>query len=98
MSEKVYEMTYEGIKKLQDECVAPPEPSKSFLEDILNDEGGVSFHRFQILAWTLVLIVIFLASVWQTLAMPVLDEYLLTLMGMSAGTYVGLKATESKTV
>jgi hypothetical protein len=66
-----------------------------FLTDLLSDEHGISFHRFQFLAWTVVIIVVFLQQVWQRLSMPVLDEYMLTLMGMSAGAYVGMKTTEA---
>jgi hypothetical protein len=69
--------------------------AESFFRDILSDSNGVSFHRFQIFAWTLVVVVVFLEHVWQTLAMPQLNEYLLTLMGMSAGTYVGMKSAEA---
>jgi hypothetical protein len=32
-----------------------PAPSDGFLNDILSDDDGVSFHRFQILGWTVVL-------------------------------------------
>ena len=57
---------------------------------------GSSVSRAMV-AWTIVVMVIFLEHVWQTLAMPVLSEYMLTLMGMSAGTYVGMKASEVNT-
>jgi hypothetical protein len=85
----------EQTEASQELCDTPRE-YESFLKDILSDDYGVSFHRFQVFAWTLVLIVIFLEHVWRNLAMPQLNEYLLTLMGMSAGTFVGLKATETK--
>lgn len=70
--------------------------SEDFLTDVLSDENGVSIHRFQIFGWTFVLIVIFSQRVWQNLAMPQLDANLLLLMGISAGTYVGLKSNETK--
>lgn len=66
-------------------------PTKWFLEDILSDGDGISLYRFQVAAWTVVLVVIFLSTVWQTVSMPVFDGYLLALMGMSSGTYVSLK-------
>ena len=66
-------------------------PSKSFLKDILSDDGGVSFHRFQIVVWTLVLIFIFIAKVVNDLSMPEFDGTLLALMGISGGTYIGFK-------
>jgi hypothetical protein len=64
--------------------------------DILSDANGVSFHRFQIAAWTFVLGIIFIIQVYKVLAMPTFDDTLLTLMGISAGTYLGLKVPEPK--
>jgi hypothetical protein len=68
-----------------------PVPSKGFVNDILSDEGGISFHRFQMLAWTLVLAFIFISKVVDGLVMPDFDTTLLALMGISGGTYVGFK-------
>lgn len=68
-----------------------------FLADILTDEdgvthtGGVSFHRVQMLVWTVLLGMIFVREVWQTLCMPDFDATLLGLMGISSGTYLGFK-------
>jgi hypothetical protein len=74
----------------------PPE-SKGFLKDILNDpSGGVSFHRFQMLAWTVVLGALFLYSVWHRLSMPDFGSTLLALQGISAGTYLGFKIPEKQ--
>lgn len=69
--------------------------STTFLEDILSDANGVNFHRFQIFAWTLVVVVVFAENVWRNLNMPTLNDYLLTLMGMSSATYVAGKQSES---
>lgn len=76
-----------------------PEPavgaeSKGFLNDILSDGTGVSFHRFQIVVWTIVLGFIFSRRVLNHLAMPDFGTNLLTLMGISSGTYLGLKLPE----
>jgi hypothetical protein len=68
--------------------------SESFLQDVLSDTNGVSFHRFQMLAWTIVLGIIFCGQVYQALAMPEFGETLLSLTGISAGTYLGLKIPE----
>ncbi len=65
--------------------------SKYWWIDMLSDAGGVSFHRFQMAAWTLVLGIIFVVQVYQFLAMPTFDGTLLALLGISAGTYLGLK-------
>jgi hypothetical protein len=75
------------LKKLRNE-------SESFWLDILSDADGVSFHRFQIAAWTIVLGGIFAVSVYQNLAMPTFDPTLLTLLGISSGTYLGMKVAE----
>jgi hypothetical protein len=65
-----------------------------FLDDLLSDANGYSFHRFQILAWTVVLSILFVRSVWAELAMPKFDPTLLALMGVSAGTFLGFKFPE----
>ncbi len=68
--------------------------SKGFWRDIVSDAGGVSFHRFQIFAWTLVLAAIFIFEVVTSLKMPEFSETLLGLMGVSSGTYIGFKFPE----
>ena len=69
--------------------------SQGWLKDVLSDSEGVDFHRFQMLVWTGVLGIIFITRVWQELAMPEFSATLLGLMGLSAGTYVGLKIPET---
>ncbi len=68
--------------------------SRSLLDDLLSDGNGYSFHRFQIVVWTIVLGIIFVTSVEKELAMPQFSETLLGLMGISAGTYLGFKVPE----
>lgn len=70
--------------------------SAGFLRDILSDGSGYSFHRFQIFAWTIVLGIIFVSSVYNNLTMPEFSTTLLGLMGLSAGTYIGFKFPEQK--
>lgn len=65
-----------------------------FLKDILSDGNGVNFHRFQLAAWTLVLSIIFIKEVYIDLAMPTFNQTLMGLIGLSAGTYLGLKIPE----
>jgi hypothetical protein len=77
-------------------AVRPAAVSEYWWIDILSDANGVSFHRFQIAAWTVALGIIFIVEVWQVLAMPTFDGSLLGLMGISAGTYLGLKIPESQ--
>jgi hypothetical protein len=71
-------------------------PSQGLLRDILRDSSGYSFHRFQIFAWTIVLGIIFVSSVYNNLSMPEFSTTLLGLMGISSGTYIGFKFPEKK--
>jgi len=68
--------------------------SVGFLADILSDVDGISLHRFQSFAWTVVLGGVFLISVFSAGQMPTFNGYELTLLGISAGTYLGLKIPE----
>ena len=74
----------------------PATVSSGFMRDILSDSSGYSFHRFQIFAWTIVLGIIFVSSVYNSLTMPEFSTTLLGLMGLSAGTYIGFKFPEQK--
>ena len=69
--------------------------SQGWLIDVLSDADGIDFHRFQIVAWTFVLGMIFISAVWQGLAMPEFNETLLGLTGLSAAIYIGLKIPEA---
>ena len=68
--------------------------SQGFLRDVLSDASGYSFHRFQIFAWTIILGIIFISSVYNNLTMPEFSATLLGLMGISSGTYIGFKFPE----
>jgi hypothetical protein len=76
---------------------AAPAPARRdwWFTEILSDAQGVSFHRFQMAVWTAVLGIIFITEVYENLAMPTFDATLLGLLGISAGTYLGLKTQES---
>lgn len=77
--------------------IAENNPSQSFLRDILSDpEGNTALHRVQILIWTLILGIIYVHSVWETLAMPEFSPTLLALQGLSAGAYLGFKIPDKK--
>jgi hypothetical protein len=71
-------------------------PSSGFLNDLLKDGSGISFHRFQMFVWTLLLGIIFCISVYTHLAMPTFSGTLLGLMGISSGTYIGFKFPEQQ--
>lgn len=68
--------------------------SQGFLKDIISDCNGVSIHRFQMVVWTVILGVFFIRSVFSNLSMPQINDSMLVLMGISSGTYVGLKIPE----
>ena len=61
-----------------------------------NQSRTVSFHRFQMLAWTLVLSIIFLSRVLDQFTMPEFSDAVLGLMGISSGTYLGFRLPDQK--
>lgn len=72
-------------------------PSQGFSKDILNDpDGDAALHRIQIVIWTLILGIIYIYSVWETLAMPEFSPTLLALQGLSVGAYLGFKIPDKK--
>jgi hypothetical protein len=90
----------DGGEQPQPAAAPPPPPkgtvSKGFLHDVLSDAAGISLYRFQLFAWTWVLGIIFIASVYHGLQMPQFNPTLLGLMGISSGTYLGFKVPESR--
>jgi hypothetical protein len=68
--------------------------SSGFWADILSDANGYGFHRFQIIAWTILLGIIFVWSVYHYVAMPNFSGGVLALMGISAGTYLGFESVQ----
>jgi len=72
--------------------------TNGFFFDIISDENGVAIHRFQMVAWTLALGILFLFDLNRNLSMPEFSAAFLGLMGISAGTYAGLKTAEQNSV
>jgi hypothetical protein len=74
----------------------PPTPvSRGWLRDILSDStGAIVLHRLQVVLWTLVLGIMLVVAVMTSLTMPTFNTTLVTLMGISSGTYVGFKFAE----
>ena len=68
--------------------------SKGFLADLVYDQDGVSLQRLQIVVWTVVLGGIFVNQVYVGLTMPEFSATLLTLMGLSSGTFLAGKSQE----
>ena len=80
--------------KIENEIKSIIPCSSGWLKDITTTRDGVNFYRFQIFVWTLILGIIFLFIVWEHLHFPEFDSHLLTLQGISAGTYLGFKFPE----
>jgi hypothetical protein len=78
-----------------DRATAPGE-SGVFFRDLLSDANGITIQRFQMLVMTIALGLMFLIHVATRLTMPEFDASLLTLLGISVGTYVGLKIPEDQ--
>jgi hypothetical protein len=78
------------------DATKPPVNSESqgFWSDILSDAQGLALYRFQMLVFNLLFGVLFILYVVQHVSMPEFDGNILTLMGMSAGTYAGFKIPE----
>lgn len=78
------------------DATKPPVSSESqgFWSDILSDAQGLALYRFQMLVFNLLFGVLFILYVVQHVSMPEFDGNILTLMGMSAGTYAGFKIPE----
>jgi hypothetical protein len=70
--------------------------SKTFIQDIVSDEYGVSLHRFQVVVWTITLGFVFFIGVWNDKMMPDFSPTLLALMGISGGTYLAFKIPEAR--
>ncbi|HXM37017.1 MAG TPA: hypothetical protein VN920_17600, partial [Pyrinomonadaceae bacterium] len=68
--------------------------SEGLWNDLVTDANGPSFHRFQMIVWTVILGILFLVGVYKNLAMPKFSDTMLALMGISAGTYLGFKIPE----
>ncbi|WP_419803287.1 hypothetical protein [Mucilaginibacter sp.] len=73
-------------------------PSQGFFIDILSDDNGISLHRFQNLAWTMIAVTVYLYKISQVTTgcqLPELSDTLLALTGISNVTYLVLKGKEN---
>ena len=92
----VSSVTALGTHLLSKQPVRTASVSAGFFKDILSDDNDYSFLNFQMLAWTLAVGVIFVASVYDNLAMPKFNGALLALTGISSGTYLGFRFIEQQ--
>jgi hypothetical protein len=86
----------EELKKCEERIKQLAPRTEGFLTDVLRDDAGISFHRFQMFIWTIVMGIIFVVAVYQSLEMPEFSGTLLGLMGISSGTYLGFMLTEDE--
>ncbi len=73
-------------------------PSQGFFIDILSDDNGISLHRFQNFAWTLIAMTVYLYKVSQVTTgcqLPELSDTLLALTGISSATFLVLRSKEN---
>ena len=70
--------------------------SEGFFRDLLTDSGGAGLHRVQFGLFSVVLMIVFAVTVYETLAMPDFKTGLLGLMGISSAAYAGMKIPEKK--
>lgn len=73
-----------------------PFETAGWFKDLTTDIDGTALHRLQALVWTITLGSIFIYQVYQTSAMPPLNENLLALLGISNVGYVGFKFNETQ--
>ena len=73
-----------------------PFETNGWFKDLTTDIDGTALHRLQALVWTITLGSIFMYQVFQTGAMPPLNENLLALLGISNAGYVGFKFNETQ--
>jgi len=110
--QKDFQDTLAAITQMEAANPAPPEleaarqkrnrlakqlASKNFFDDTLTDANGISLHRVQLMAWTVVIGLIFCFAVYENLALPTYDATILALIGISGGTYLGFKVPEQPT-
>jgi len=75
--------------------------SRGLWRDILSDGTAITLHRLQLVLWLLLVVTLFWADLIQqvrtgkgVLAMPDFNASLLALMGITHGTYLGMKTLE----
>lgn len=74
-----------------------PFKTRGWLSDMVTDVNGATLHRLQAVVWTLVFGAVFVfESVKSGHSMPVLDDGMLALMGVSGAGYVGFKYNETQ--
>ncbi|OCX54257.1 hypothetical protein BEL04_08345 [Mucilaginibacter sp. PPCGB 2223] len=74
--------------------IDPTARSEGFWLDILSDGSSINIQRFQNVVFNLLFGIIFVQKVLSARLMPDFDNNVLLMLGISAGTYAGMKVTE----
>ncbi len=74
---------------------APSQAHQNYIDDILSDNQGMNIHRLQMALWTLVFGGVFVCLCYQNQDFPSFDQQVFVLMGISSGTYVWFRRTET---
>jgi hypothetical protein len=87
------ELAQLGRQKRDFHAMAKTSLRRLFADWLSENPSGdaYDFHRFQMLAWTLLLGLVFIVELLNDRAMPEFSDTTLTLLGISGGTYVGFK-------
>jgi hypothetical protein len=75
--------------------IDPKAKSEGFFLDILSDGSSINIQRFQNVVFNLLFGIIFIQKTLSVHLMPDFDNNVLLMLGISAGTYAGMKATEA---
>lgn len=87
----------EAFKAAQANLTSLAPKSENMFNDMTYDANGVNLQRVQMLAWTFVVVVLFLAGIDSSKAMlPEISTTLVGLMGISNGVYLGFKIPEKQ--
>lgn len=86
-----------ALQKQKEDLQRMPQTGPTrLLHDWLTDGDSYSFHRYQMLAWTLVLGVFFIIRVTSRWDLPTFDGITLALLGITSGTYLGFKLQQNQ--
>lgn len=93
----VFQARYDALLAQKADLARMPNRGwKRLMNDWLTDGDVYSFHRYQMLAWTLVLGLFFIAKVWSKWELPTFDGTTLALLGITSGTYLGFKLQKNQ--
>jgi hypothetical protein len=88
--------TASAIDKDKEKTGATVAKTDGVFPDLLSSQGGADLHRVQFGLWSVVLMIVFCITTYDTLAMPDFNTSLLGLMGISSAAYAAMKIPEKK--